>query len=425
MTHWITEYLGTSAWGHIDQSSEICILDVRDLVDKDGNVPTVVKSKIDVALDRLQQGNKVVICCDYGMSRSNALAAGVLSAQQGISLEQAIRRVVSITGVTSIKLEVLSAVRKALGTETHEGSISETEGHRVLVTGASGFIGSSLVSELRLKHKVIAPTRQDIELLRDVINLDLLVKNERIDTIIHLANPRVYTTNYSLGDTLVMLKNVLDVCTENRLFVIYLSCWEIYSGYKARELRADEMLTPCPGGTYGQTKLLCEALMQHYHQHHGIAFTLLRSSPVYGPGSDRPKFIWNFLHKALNNEDIVAHKYFNGYPMLDMLHVDDLRIAILAALKHGVQGTINLGTGIGTSTTEVAERIGALVGSRSKIHHIEIAGYAGNIIMDIGHAAAVLGWRPTMDLAQGLESIVGVGLTDVATKMKQRSGNSE
>lgn len=410
MTRWISEHLGSAAWGRIDESPGIHLLDVRDLVDKGGNPPTAVKSKIDEALRYLGEGNKVVVCCDYGISRSNAIAAGILTVHEGISLDEAIQRVLTNTGEKAIRIEVLSTVRKALGLEEQIASEPSAAERRLLVTGASGFIGSSLVGELGLRDKIVTPTHQEVDLVCGTTALDLLVKEQGINTILHLATPRVYTTNESLGTALVMLKNVLDVCAENRLFLLYLSSWEIYSGYKARELRADETLPPRPGGTYGQTKLLCETLIQHYHDHHGISYSLLRSSPVYGPESDRPKFIWNFLEKALRNEDIVAHRYLNGYPMLALLHVDDVRAAIISAIEHCPQGSINLGTGIGTTTTEVAERIIELVGSQSAIRYVDIDGYASNVIMDVSRAAVMLGWRPAIDLARGLETIVRASL---------------
>jgi len=410
MIRWITESLGTAAWDGLDAPLGAHILDARDLLDKEGNAASMVKSKIDQALDRLRNGQKVIVCCDYGMSRSNAIAAGVLAAHEAVNFEQAVRRVIAATGEKAIKITVLSAVREALGGKSQSGSTKQSAGRRLLVTGASGFIGSSVTGKLQRNYEVIAPAHQEIDLLRDTIALDLLVKERGVDTLLHLGNPRVYTSNESMGMSLIMLKNVLDVCAENGLFLICFSSWEIYSGYMTRELKADETLAPRPGGTYGQAKLLCETLLHSYHDRYGVAYALLRSSPVYGPGSDRPKFIWNFLRKALLNEEIVAHRYLNGFPSLDLLYVDDLCAAILEAIQQRVQGAVNLGTAIGTSTTEIAQRIVERVGSHSVIRHHDISGYASNITMDISRASTMLGWRPGIDLAHGLENIIGPAL---------------
>lgn len=406
MIHWITENLGTGAWEKVEKKPNLCIIDVRDLVDKSGNLPLVVKSKIDEAITQLQKGEKVVICCDYGMSRSNAVAAGVLALYESISLEESIRKVIESTGETAIKIEVLSVVRNSINVATTHQPLSADSSRRILLTGASGFIGSLLTQKLQNKFEILAPLRKNIDLTKDTVSLDLLVKESGIGKVVHLANPRIYTTSESMGMSLTILKNVLDICKENQLNLVYLSSWETYSGYKAKEFIANEYTTPRPGGTYGQTKFLCEALIKHYREHYGLFCTVLRSSPVYGLGSDKPKFIWNFLNKALNNQKIVTHRYLNGFPSLDLLHVEDLCTAIVVALERQIEDSINLGSGTGTSTAKIAKYIVDFLDSKSQIEHTEIAEYSSNIIMDISYAKTILGWSPKVSLIEGLKTIV-------------------
>jgi len=401
MIGWITERLGTCAWEELPPDG-VRVLDVRDLVDKRGNAPHVVKPKIEEALAYLRRGERVVVSCDYGISRSNAIAAGILAAYEGIALNEAVRRVVAATGESSIKLEVLSAVRLALQPDVTNQSAPQ----KILITGGTGIVGSALAQVWRAKPDFLAPTRQEIDLTRDVVKLDLHVKERGVQTIVHLAHPRVYTTNESLGAALVMLKNVLDVCAENNLSLVWLSHWEIYSGYRAQMLRADETLAANPRGAFGLTKCLGEMLLNRYNESHGVRSTLLRSASVYGAASPRPKFLWNFIDKARRGEEIVAHKYLNGYPALDLLHVSDLASAIARIVERGACGAFNLGSGTTLTTTEIAERIVARLKSPSRIRHIDIKEYASNIVMDYSRAAQALGWQPDIALDQGLGELI-------------------
>jgi UDP-glucuronate decarboxylase len=112
------------------------------------------------------------------------------------------------------------------------------------------------------------------------------------------------------------------------------------------------------------------------------------------------------LEKAVQNKDIVAHKYLNGFPKLDLLYVDDLCRAVVCAIEHGAQGAFNIGTGVATSTTEVAQWIIKIVGSQSKARHLQIEGYTTNIVMDYSRASAILGWCPTIEVHRGLEALI-------------------
>ena len=66
-------------FSHIEKPLEFRnILDVRDLFDDDSNSLKDYKEKIDLAWDMIQKHGKVVVCCVAGISRSNAIALGVL-----------------------------------------------------------------------------------------------------------------------------------------------------------------------------------------------------------------------------------------------------------------------------------------------------------------------------------------------------------
>lgn len=403
MIRWVSEKLGTAPASDPSITNDLVVLDVRDLVDKFGNSPAATKEKIEQGLALLKQGKRVVVCCDYGISRSNAIAAGILSRSSGVSLDQAIKEVIHRTGEKEIKLEPLRAVRAAL----QDGLTSIIDDvPRVLLTGGTGFIGQALFRELSNRHYVVAPSRNEVDLIAGAVDLDLIVKEHRVNFIVHLANPRVYTSNHAIGETLALLRNVLDVCRENNIRLIFPSRWEVYSAYRTGEIIADENLPLFPKGPYGEAKLLCENLIEHHRKLYGLKCGLLRSSPLYGEASDRPKFIYNFIGKAKKNEPINTHRYLNGEPKLDLLYVDDFVSAVVAAIETYFVGNLNIGSGCAVSTRKVAEWIVSRLDSSSTIDSRIIEDYVANITMDTSLARKIIAWQPTVTWEMGIDRLL-------------------
>jgi UDP-glucuronate decarboxylase len=404
MIKWITENLGTAEIGDVNDKG-YSVVDVRDLVDKEGNSEQAILEKIDTVIDLLKQNHKVVVCCDYGISRSNAIAVGAIAKYLGYDFDEAVRFVIEETGKKAIHVDVLNSVRHVLGINKR-GNMPTN--NKILMTGGAGFVGSTLAARLKKGYDLITPTRQEVNLLDGAIELDLLVRNSGVDTIIHLANPRKYTTTESMGQSLVMLKNVLDVCRGNHLNLLYLSGWVVYSGYNSSHLIASESLPLRPKGTYGQTKALCETLLNEYRDAYDFNIYLLRLSPIYGVGSDKPKFIYAFFQKALNNETIFTHKYLNGEPVLDLIHINDAVRAIECVIKAKPDSSfdLNIGSGVGYATFEIAKMIKEICGSKSTIRHQQINDFVANIVMDISKAKRLFRWQPTIKIREGLKGVI-------------------
>jgi hypothetical protein len=228
---WITPFLGTAAALDVRTDEGTSLIDVRDLVDKGGNEVDAVRQKIAAGVAALQQGRRTIVACDYGISRSNAVATGILAKHEGLPFSVAARRVIEATGEREIKLGPLEVVRVAVG----EAIVRDAQtARRALVTGPNGSIGRALLPALSHDFDVIALPRSDADLQQGSTLLDLVVSERSPGFIVHLANPRIYSSTRALGETLTLMRNVLDVCVSQNVHLLYLSGWEVYSGYRSR-----------------------------------------------------------------------------------------------------------------------------------------------------------------------------------------------
>lgn len=406
---WITDVLGTAPYGQFAPPENAHIVDVRDMVDQAGNTADLAMAKVNDGAAALGRGQSVVVCCDYGISRSNVIAAGVLARHEGLAFDNALSQVIEATGEQRMQIGVVRSVRAGL-----EGDANPVQKASLLITGASGLIGTALQQRLGNREDVIAPDRSQIDLVEGSVGLDLAVQQSRPDSILHLANPRIFTVSRAMGDTLVMLKNVLEVCVAHDLRLIYPSGWEVFSGYRSNGLVATKHLPPNPGGTYGQTKLLAEALIDHYQQHCGLRVTLLRASPVYGAG-DKPKFIHHFIAKALRADPIHTHRYQNGDPGLDLLHVDDFTDLLARICSSPIDGVINIGSGTLTTTAQIARNIVKILDSKSEISYRSIEAWTPNIQMDVTETCHHYDWHARVTLHDGLKQLIELHRSSMET----------
>lgn len=403
MIKWINEQLGTASFENVKGNKEIFILDVRDLVDKEGNSKKIIIEKINLGIQHINNNEKVVVCCDYGMSRSNAIAIGILSKIKNIDFNESIKIVEKATNEKAIKLEILSLVNQAININE---KMQKNRTKNFLVIGANGFIGKNIVPILKINNNVYYPNHNEVDIFTSPLDLKIFADKNNITHIIHLANPRVYNCNNSIGETTIMLKNVIDICEQNEIHLTYLSSSEVYSGYKTNYLFASEKLALLPKGAYGETKYLCEKLIKNHEKTSNLKATIIRSSLVYGIKSEKPRFIYNFIEKAKSGQIIFTHKYLNDFPRVDLLYIDDICEILCKIVESDILGDFNIGTGNLISTTEIAEFIVKKLESKSSIVQREIDTYCANIAIDTNKTLNLFKWKAKTNVLDGLNYII-------------------
>jgi dTDP-4-dehydrorhamnose reductase len=328
MPDWITTQLGTASYYDLGAdilSPDIVIVDVRELVDKEGNPDDLILDKISLVTNAIGQGWRVLVCCDKGISRSNAIALGALLSD-GMPYDEAMRLFYA-QGLKDMNMALLHQIKRLCPQFFIRTDYPSKEG--VLITGGSGFIGRHLLERLRRTDlTVYSPYHQELDLVTNLPELDAYINKYHIKTIIHLAHPRHRNNIGSLGEATQMMKNILEACRLNNCHIHFISSLAVYSGYISEQPLVVNSLKPLPKGTYGETKYLCEELIANYGLVHKTKATILRPSTVYGPGQDQATFMEKFLSFADSEAEIVTHEYKNGRPTFDFLYVDDLVDAI-------------------------------------------------------------------------------------------------
>jgi nucleoside-diphosphate-sugar epimerase len=398
MIRWIIDgQLGTAPYA--DNLRAIAtIIDVRELADRSGNDPQALRLKVEEGIAALHRGDRVVVACDFGISRSNAIAAGILAKWQKQSLDWAVEETVARTQEPSIKLDVIGALRRAM----FEAPASTDPGC-ILVTGATGFLGENLLAGLSNKLEVFAPGRSDINLLGAATQLERFCRDRRIGQILHLAHPRFFTTNEAMGQSLTMLKNLIDVCRVLEIRLILPSSRAVFSGYRS----SGELLGPDavlhPKGVYGETKYLQEILVCTAVGNDEIEATIVRVAPTYGPGGERPRLIRRFYQLLIEGKPIVTHMYEASTPArLDLLYIDDTVSGLEKILYDRETRVHHLSPGLAYSPRDIAERLAVILGKTPEFGEMQIDDYASNIFLDSSESQKLLHWEPLVQIDEGL-----------------------
>lgn len=242
---------------------------------------------------------------------------------------------------------------------------------RVLVTGATGFVGASVLRALARKgHEAIAAMRRSGDaVLRNCETVAWDIGEARrpvpgltgVDAIVHAAQSRNYRAFPADGAEMFRVNvagawTLLDYAVEMGVSrFCMLSSGAVYQPFLG-ELREDASLAPAD--FLGATKLAAEILARSYEAR--LAISVLRLFFPYGPGQ-RNRLVPHIIERVRTGEPVQLCSDGQGL-WIAPTHVEDIAEVVVTAVEEGWTGTMNVGSPQVVSLRHLAALIGEAVG---------------------------------------------------------------
>jgi len=235
---------------------------------------------------------------------------------------------------------------------------------RVIVLGASGFVGKYLFDEFSKAKELetIGFSSKELDLLspRDLMGKLLDVTPGDV-LIVAAAITRLKENTFnSMSKNIQMVENIANVIDEHPVGqVVYLSTIDVYGIELERGCKITEQTELAPNDYYAISKLTGEFLLKRMCGQRKIPLAILRLCGVYGPGDIEKSTIGTIVSAALRNKKITI--YGDGKNLRDYVYVDDIYRIIRRIVTKRLNVTLNIATGRSYSIFNIAHMVQSLL----------------------------------------------------------------
>ncbi|MDA8605156.1 NAD-dependent epimerase/dehydratase family protein [Gammaproteobacteria bacterium] len=264
---------------------------------------------------------------------------------------------------------------------------------KILLTGASGFIGSKLLKSLIKKYgvgSIVVLSSKNIKHVECFVYKspqDFNINEKYFKKITHIIHAGAFTPKETsqvnnIEDScsnIDFTKNLLRYKFESLKRIINLSTIDVYA---ASQVKLSEKSQINPSSLYGMSKLYCERMIKCFSENHKVDYINLRIGHVYGPGEEEyKKVIPLTIKKILENKPIQI--WGNGTELRSFIFVEDVVNSIINSISSSMNNkNINVASGNAISILELINMLTSFNNRSNEIQKIQTNHASRDMIFD-------------------------------------------
>ena len=296
---------------------------------------------------------------------------------------------------------------------------------KILVLGAGGFLGKSIIKKIHTKYNVVAFDMRHTdffgqltnvnEVVGDFKNRDLLLEIlDNVDIVIHLISTTIPSDSTDsidkeIFDNVIPTVTLLNCMAEKGVKeIIFSSSGGTIYGDTGEKINKENSIIN-PSCSYGIQKATIESYIKYFNYRYGIKYKIMRISNPYGVGQDANKMqglIPILMNKLINDEPVSI--YGDGSNMRDYIYLDDLIDCFCSIIEYdGNDGTFNIGYGEYWSINEVMRLVEKEVGKKfTEVNYLPRRLCDVNkSFLDFSHSKKELNWEPKVSIKEGIKKL--------------------